>query len=325
MNRDIFIDKYEGLNISKDEMEQAIQSIINFEKFIINDIEKATINDIERYMKHLIESGNNKYSEVIHFARYFCYVNMQDNYLHMTKYFNSLGVLENIVERIGVYESEDIKEIFLGDLELPPFGTSPKEMPRYTNQFIKRLLSQIEIEKCRHILAGNNHQIPDKKFSIEKAYYDNSISLKDYLKERHQRKVKELINFYENNRIWFEQIITPDVISFVKNNQEILSGVLKDNKLYITKIPYDINNYLKAKDAISKSYYACHCSFVRENILSNKEDIPKTWCYCSGGFAKRPFEVILGKSLNVKLLESAIDGDDFCRFEIDLTNIDYKK
>ena len=104
-----------------------------------------------------------------------------------------------------------------------------------------------------------------------------------------------------------------------------MSGSLKGDKLYITKIPYEINNYLNAKDENLKRYFACHCSFVRENILSENEDIPKEWCYCSAGFAKHPFEVIFDQDLDVKLIKTPIDGDMICRFEIDLSNVKYKK
>ncbi len=50
----------------------------------------------------------------------------------------------------------------------------------------------------------------------------------------------------------------------------------------------------------------------------------KEWCYCSGGYAKYPFEIILEQDLEVKLLETPLDGDHVCRFEIDLTNVKYK-
>ena len=73
----------------------------------------------------------------------------------------------------------------------------------------------------------------------------------------------------DQNKVWFEQIITKEAIDFVKNNQEILSGVLVNEKLYVTKIPYDIKNFLEVNDPILKKYYACHCTFVRENIKNN--------------------------------------------------------
>lgn len=93
-----------------------------------------------------------------------------------------------------------------------------------------------------------------------------------------------------------------------------------DNKLYVTKISYDPDSYLLEKDTSKKKYYACHCHFVRESILNNDFNISADWCYCSAGFAKFPFEVIFNSELEVKVLQSVLKGDLYCRFAIKLNN-----
>ena len=243
----------------------------------------------------------------------------------MTQYFNSLGVLQNILDRIALFETNEKQDEIIKDINLPPFGLDSNELPQYTKDFMEKLNKHLPRGNCNKILAGNNHKIPKASLEKEKEYYQNSVSLESYLKERHQRKVEELTYHLENNIVWFEQIITKEAIDFVKKNQEVLSGVIKDEKLYVTKIPYDLENYLHTKDKKLKRYYACHCTFVRENILKDNFDIPKEWCYCSAGFAKLPFEVILEKNLDIKLLQTPLNGDDVCRFEIDLSNVEYKK
>ena len=243
----------------------------------------------------------------------------------MTKYFNSIGVLENIIDRISIFDTLDKKDEVLKSMKLPPLGTDSIDLPKYTKEFLDKLDKYFPKEKCNKILAGNNHSIPKESFAKEKELYEKADSLEVYLKERHDRKVDELTHYYDNNLIWFEQIISKEALEYVRNNQEILSGVIENDKLYVTKIPYEIANYLNETDEKMKKYYACHCSFVRENILSEKEDISKDWCYCSAGFAKHPYETILDQELEVKLLKTPLDGDLVCRFEIDLSNVNYKK
>jgi len=325
MNKDLFISRYKTLFDDDNMTKLAINSILTFEQFSNKDIINTTINDIREYMDHLIQTKSNKYNNVIHIARYYYYENMKEHYIHMTSYFNSLGVLEHIVERISLYENDETKNAIMNEIDLPPFGTDITDLPEYTSRFINTLFKHLPTETCNKILAGNNHQIPIESFNAEKDFYNQSPTFEDYLKNRHQRKVLELEQYYKNNQVWFEQIITKDVIDFVRHNPEVLSGVIDNDKLYITKIPYDINNFISAQDDKLKRYYACHCSFVRENILQQKTDIPQEWCYCSGGFAKHPFEAILGQELDVKLLSTPLNGDHLCRFEIDLHNIDYKK
>lgn len=325
MNQELFISRYERFNEEPETIQLSINTIIAFEEFLAKDIEDVTLQDIQTYMDHLIDTHANKWNSVIHIARYFYYVDMKDHYIQMTKYFNSLGVLEHIVDRIGRYEGEDIKQAVLDDIYLPPFGTSPKELPEYTKRFVDILNKKLGKDSCNYILAGNNHRIPASSQDKEKEYYKQANTFQQYLSDRHERKVAELQEHLDNNQIWFEQIITKDVVDFVKDNPEILSGVIQDDTLYITKIPYDVKRFLETEDETMKRYHACHCSFVKENIKTEQLDIDKDWCYCSAGFAKFPFETILGQELHISLLETPLDGDYLCRFAIDLSNVEYKR
>ena len=325
MNIQLFKDKYQKFNLEDKKLNENIETILDFEKYIDKDIARTTIEDIKSYFKYLIDQHINTYNNTIHIARYYYYVDMKKEYIHMTKYFNSVGVLENIVDRITLYETKEKQDEVIQDILIPPFGTDSFDLPKYTKAFLDKLNKHLPKSSCNKILAGNNHHVPKDSFTKEKELYEESVSLEAYLKDRHIRKVNELKHYYKNNIVWFEQIITKEAIEYVATNQEILSGVLKDDKLYVTKIPYEISNYLSERDDKLKRYYACHCSFVRENILTEKEDIPKEWCYCSAGYAKYPFEVIFDQELDVKLLKTPIDGDLVCRFEIDLSNVKYRR
>lgn len=323
MNRKLFYDRYKKFDEEEQHIEKAIKTILQFEDFVGKTIEETSIEDIVMYVDNLIDISKNSYENVIHIARYYYYIDFKEHYIHMTKYFNSLGVLENIIDRISIYEDNKTSEEIISKLELPPMLTDSKKLPSFTKKFMDIL--QTSSKHCNKILAGNNHQIPESASTKEKEYYQQSSSFKKYLEERHARKVQELQEHYDQNKIWFEQIITPDVIDFVRDNPEILSGVIEEDTLYITKIPYDVKAYLEADTKLLKRYHTCHCSFVKENIKNPKEDIAKEWCYCSGGFAKQPFEVILGQDLEVTLLETPLDGNYLCRFAIDLKNIVYKQ
>jgi hypothetical protein len=325
MNKELFKSKYVAFKKSDTEIDQYIETITNFENFIRKEIEETTIVDIKSYVKYLIDHNINKYNNFIHIARYYYYINYKEHYIHMTKYFNTHGVLESIINRIDLYASSDDKKSIIDEMNVPSFGTDNEELPKYTKELMEVLNKHLSKDQCDKILAGNNHQIPKESMLKEKDEYLKSPTLKDYLKERHARKVEELQQHLDENKVWFEQIITKEAVDFVRSNQEVLSGVIEDDKLYITKIPYDLANYLNEDDDTLKRYYACHCSFVRESIKKDDLDIQKQWCYCSAGFAKFPFEVILDQELDIKLLKTPLDGDDVCRFEIDLSNINYKK
>lgn len=58
----------------------------------------------------------------------------------------------------------------------------------------------------------------------------------------------------------------------------------------------------------------CFCALV--NSLPSEENISETYCKCSVGFVETWWSKVIGKRVNVKLLESAITGSDKCRFRI---------
>lgn len=309
-------------NSTQEQIELAVHQVERMEDYLLGkgiEIENACEQDLNQYLRHLIAKGENDLEHLLNLARYYFSIGHQENYIYFTAILGGLGVIDNIKKRL--FErcgQEELEGVFDGLTE-PVLGTPIDEIPAFTIKLMKRLQAKLPKEVYQEVLAGNNHQLPREAMLAEKEAYEMSESLDAYLVGRHQRKVAELEKHYRENRVWFEQKITPAVIDFVKGNQEILSGVRKGNKLYITKIPYDTEKYLNAQTDVEKRYHACHCSFAKKSILTD-EVVPGEWCYCSAGFAKFPFEVILDRQLKIELLESPLLGDLSCRFVIDLKN-----
>ncbi len=326
MNTDSFIKLYKDRGYDDKAIDEAVAQLIDAEKFFKKHntvFEEVTVDLAKAYVNYLIKNENNSLETLLAAARYFYLIKNNDVYIHFTKILGGLGVIENIKNRMEIFAGKEKAEEVMKDYKMPPLGTPVEDMPEYTKDLIKRIKAGFEPELYHKILAGNNHDIPKESMKLEKEFYENSASIDDYLRERHQRKVEELQKYCDSNTVWFEQIITQDVVDFVAGNQEILSAKREGSKLYVTKIPYDIVHYLQETDKKKKNYYACHCSFARESIMSEKDNVDSEWCYCSAGFAKFPFEVIFDRELDIKLLKSALDYEDICRFEIDLG--DYEK
>ena len=169
---------------------------------------------------------------------------------------------------------------------------------------------------CKEILTWNYHKIPVESFSEKKKRFESSKTIDEYLMNEHKRLIMELESCMKEGKIWYEQKITPAILEFVQNNQEICTGARYGNNIYITKIPYDPEQYLKENDPNLKAYYACHCPLVRSALLDEKIKIPSIFCYCSSGYEKLPYDVIFEENVEVELLESVLNGDYRCRFAI---------
>ncbi|HPJ24131.1 MAG TPA: hypothetical protein PK113_04395, partial [Bacillota bacterium] len=318
-------DLYTRNNIPEQEMQEAMDLIMELNNVIEIDIDAVNETHLDELILYLVKNDLNSVKNFVVLMRYFRVLDRKELFIHLTKYTGMLNVMESIIDRLKTFHGEEKAKEILGDFKPPYLGTPPMALPDYVNRLMVLLDAKLKPEETERVLAGNNHHVPKEAMIPEKVEYENSHDFESYLKERHARKVKELKEHYEQNKVWFEQIITPEVIDFVASNQEVLSGVLKDETLYITKIPYDTLAYLNALTETDKKYYACHCPFAREAVKAGKKDISGRFCYCSAGFAKFPFEIILDQELKIKVLNSVLMGDDFCRFSIDMKDVEYKR
>jgi hypothetical protein len=137
-----------------------------------------------------------------------------------------------------------------------------------------------------------------------------------WLKRIHDFAVADLEHHLKEDKVWYEQIITTEIVEYVKNNQEILSGIRKGDWIYNTKFPYTPEKYLDEKDPLLKRYHMCHCPLARESILTDTLKIPMDWCYCSAGYSKFRYDIAFDEETEVELLESVFSGSDKCRFRI---------
>ncbi len=281
--------------------------------------------DLDGLIAHLVKSRQNTIPAFVALMRYFRMIKRHDLFIRLTQHTGGDGVIQNIMARIKEAEGDDVAESIMYEMSIPAVGTPPEKLPEFTEKFMNRLESWLSFDDIRKDLAGNNHGIPKDGFANEKIIYEQAANLHTYLRDLHYRKVAELQRFCDEKRVWHEQKITPKVVDYVAKNLEILSAYLEDGKLYLTKIPYDTENYLKATSDTEKRYYACHCPFAREAIRSGKNKISNNWCYCSAGFEKYQFELLFDRELPIKVLSSALAGDDLCRFEISLEGVPYKQ
>jgi hypothetical protein len=323
MDKSGFKSLYER-NKQMTEYEEAVNFLLDLEvKF--TDIDNIDTNKLDEIISYFVYKDLSSVKNFVILMRYYKLIKRNDLFVHLTRYTGMLDVVGNILIRLKRLVSEDLYKEILDNYEMPYLGLSPKKLPFYIEDLMNRLNDNLSEDLVKKVLTGNNHGLSENSQIAEKIAYENALSLKDYLKDRHARKVQELETCFRENKVWFEQVITEDVIEYVKGNQEILSAVLKDDTLLITKIPYDTSNYLNAENDTLKKYYGCHCPFAREAIIDKSSDIDEKFCYCSAGFAKFPFEVILGQKLPIKVIESILGGSDICRFEIDLKDVKYKK
>lgn len=317
MDREGFRELLKTRKLTPEKIEVSINFAERFEAFIGATDGKPDAATTWAFCKILIQEGQNTYDNLVTVARYGRFTRNNEIYIAILELLDGEEAQPNLYKKVAETFGESVRdEVFVG-IGMPPLGVPTPEKPRYMQPVIERLVEKVGQDEVEKLLSTCLRDLPDKYFRSDRRKYLKARDIDEYLKKKHQSFVRWIRKCQREGELFFAQEITDEVVSFVKANPEIESGLREGNILYVSKIPYNAKAYLVESDPIVKRYYACHCPWAREAIKSGERVAP-IFCNCSGGFHKKPWEVIFGQTLHVEVLESVLKGDFRCRFAIHL-------
>lgn len=297
----------------------SVKAVEDFERYLKkkeSTLESATVNELKQYISQQIEEGKNSEDRFVAIARYCYCMKKNDLYIYLASILGAANVLLDIGERLGVVAGDEIRQRVCEKIVIPQLGAPQEDYPDLTRKILARMEAELPQAKCREIMTWNYHKVPAATFDEAKKRFQKAKNIDEYLKGEHKRLVDELEKHMKQGKLWFEQEITPEVLEFVKKNQEINTGIRRGHRIFKTKIPYAPKQFLKETNPNLKRYYACHCPLVRTAICKGKPRISPTFCYCSAGYEKLHFDVIFDDNVEVEVLETLLKGDTRCRFAI---------
>jgi hypothetical protein len=314
-----FRDYLVGRKMAPDTIELSIQAVADFEAFLNKNQTQLMIADLSSltdYISWLIEEGLNSEARLVAIARYCYLVHKNDFYIHIAGLVNAIEVLPAIGIRLGELEGEEIRcKVFEG-IKMPPLGSPQEDYPHLARTIVQRMEGELSGDRCRDVLTWNYHEIPIQAFSGHKERYKRANDIDEFLKEEHLRFIEEITRFMDEDKVWFEQEITPEFVEYVKSDQELSIGRREGDRIYVTKVPFDPRRFLEENDPRMRRFYACHCPLARTSIRDGGPEVPSMFCHCSAGFTKLPFEAIFDQPVDIVMLESVLAGDMRCRFVI---------
>jgi len=279
-------------------------------------LEKPELETTETWISERIAKGESAPDVLLPLARYFAATHETAMAIRILAYLSPIGVLPAMSDRLAALQGQALRDRVMSRVAIPPEGSPPEAYPVATARFVKTLADELGEGAAAKLLAWNVHGIPPEAFAEERARFLELGSIDDWLKDYHLRQVELLRGHAENGTLWFEQKITQAVVDFVRDRQEIMSGVRVGDMIYMTKIPYDPDRYLKAADPLERRKLACHCPLAVSSITPGGAGVPPLWCACSAGYTKFRFDVVFGEETEAVVVNSVLAGDDFCRFAI---------
>jgi len=318
-NEDEFVKRLQQRGLSRKEVDFCLGVVKEFEQYLEareESFDSVSVDMLKRYVALLVAEGKNSMDRLIAIARYCGFAKKKDLFIYVVSLVGAVEVLPGIGERLATIAGEEVQKRVFRGIKMPPLGSPQEDYPPLTHKIVERMEAELPIEMCREILTWNYHKVPVESFKEMKERFEKAKSIDEFLADEHKRFVEELAGYMKEGRLWYEQEITPDVLEFIRNNQEVNLGIRHGDKIYMTKMPFAPKQYLTEKDPTIKRYYTCHCQLVRTAVRDGKPNISSTFCYCSAGFEKLRFDVIFGEPVKIELLESALKGDSRCRFSI---------
>jgi len=283
----------------------------------LEDLNQASTQDL---VNDLIDQGENSIENLQYLARYAWAINNQDMYNALFEMLDGCEAMDNLYKKLGDYAGEDLREIIFEEMPLPPLGLSRREKSRYTYRIMHRMKLIFEEKTIKDLLKDCLRDLPDSLYGDEKKdYYDLCDGDIDrYLILKGERFLQNLVNCKLEGKTFFGQVITDEVIKFVKENPQIGQGVREGSIIFETKIPYNTQAYLLSSDYDEKRYHYCHCPWAKESLKTGALLVPACFCQCSAGFHKKRYELIYEQPLKAEVIQSVLRGDMVCQFAIHL-------
>jgi hypothetical protein len=318
MDRKGFRELLKTRKLNEEQIEASVAIAERFEDYLNTAGETTSGAAARKFSNILLHEGHNSYENFLALARYGLFIKDNEVYVAIVELLDGAEAQPNLYKKVEERFGEGVRDEVFAEIGVSPIGLPSTEKPFYMFPVLDRLVNRVGYEPTERLLSGCLRDLPDEDFREEREVYLKSIDIDDYLKNIHQKFVEQLQKCQQEGRLFFSQEITDEVVEYVKARPETECGVRQGNIVYITKIPYNAVHYLTETNPTLKRYYACHCPWAREEIKNGNIPLNPIFCNCSGGFSKKPWEVIFGQTLQAEVLESVLKGDYRCRFAIHL-------
>jgi hypothetical protein len=313
MDQEGFRHFLQGRKLSEEMISQQIKIAEMFEGFAG---ESPTAVDVHAFSAYLVEEGLNSYDNYLALARYGHFVENDQVYIAAVELFDGSEALDSLYEKLEQALGEQKRDEIFAGIELPSLGTPTSQKPQITQAIMERLERLVDPQTCQEILADGLRYLEDAWFLDAREKYHKCGSIDEYLDRKGQEFIAQLEQIRDEDNLFFTQEITDEVIDFVRSHPEIRQGVRDGNVVYEVKIPYMTREYLAETDERLKRYYYCHCPWVRESLKAGDVAVSPTFCNCSAGFHKKPWEVIFEQKLKAEIVETVLKGDPWCKIAI---------
>ncbi len=188
---------------------------------------------------------------------------------------------------------------------------------KWSDSSIRKLESLTNDEETKKILLSCAcHQSPEALQPYRDLYFETeNIDLMI-------QKMQEDFEIFIKDALKLDDKYVQEII----DRRMGFAGIRDGNKIIATKIPKSafIKEWFEETDSTKKRALFCHCPRIRDVLIDKEKILPKSYCYCGGGYYQNIWETILQKSVDIEILETVMHGDEVCKYAIHLPELNEK-
>jgi hypothetical protein len=318
MDREAFRGMLQARELTEEQIASSIAMAERFEAYLGEPGRAPSADTAWAFSEMLIERGDNTEDNYLALIRFCRLIRDDEMFVALLELADGGEVGDNLYRRVGERFGTEIRDEVFAGIGVAPYGTPSPEKPAFMHPVLERLEARVGHDACSELMSACLRDLPNDAYRPARERFAQAGDIDTYLRRRKEGFVAELEECRREGRPYYAQEVTDDVLDFVRADPEMGGGRREGDVVYETKIPYMTARYLEETDPTLRRYYACHCPWARDAIRDGSVRLEPVLCQCSGGYHKKHLEVIFERPLRVEVLESALEGDDRCRFAIRL-------
>jgi hypothetical protein len=323
MDLDAFREYLQQRSLSLAEQDQHIALVGEFETFCQELGAEPAGWTASAFITELTRTSRDSYDNLLALARYGHFLNHNEIYVAALELLDGAEVMGNLSQKLAAEVGPVRRDVIFASIPLPTPGTPGAEKAARMQAVVDRMERMLDPDVCHRVLGDGLRDLKDEWYLDERRKYEECGGIDAYLVRKKQDLIAELEHIQAEGGLYFSQPVTPQMLDFVRCTPEIGGGVRQGNILYVVKIPYQAHEYVTASDDLRRRYAYCHCPWVRESLRpgSRLPQVSSTFCQCSLGFVKKPWEVIFNRHLEAEVVESVLEGDMWCKIAVHLPEV----
>ncbi len=323
MDRDGFRKALEETGYAEERIAGCLDGIAGFEAFLgaperAKTLDRATEADVFAFAAKLIAEGRNERVRLIGLYRVGTFIGNHPMTIGAVELLGGYEMLGKVRERVAAVAGSDVRDRVFAGVELPALGTPPIEWAHAMATVLPRLEAEIDSQTIKRILDDGIRAFPEDAYLDFKKRLEESESLDAFLEDRRRRHLDMLRGYRDDGTLYYDQLVTDELIEFVEEHPEIGGGVRQGKTIIETKIPHRGEAYLATDDVRMKQYHVCHCPLAKESIPRGDVSVSPSICEICPSHNRKPWEIAYGRKLESDVLESALRGGLWCKFAIHL-------